>query len=136
MIIQAKRKAGRKARAVGAGLFALAALAALHAPAFGQSAQSPAAAAEDPIASDPDKVLVEVSLGDWQVRTSLAAKLSRKISDIPLTVKVAPDLADAVCPLDRGALDQQVVVSPTRTCAAKKTTEALEAEVRKVVPAQ
>ncbi|MCE7029823.1 hypothetical protein [Jiella avicenniae] len=100
------------------------------------SAQTAPAAADDPVAADEQSMLVEVSLGDWGVKTSLASKLSRKISDIPLTVTVSPDIAHEVCPIDRGDLDQQAVVSPRRTCAAKKTTEALESAVRDVVPAQ
>lgn len=100
----------------------------------GQGLAQPAISPEDdPIAGDPTSALVEVSLGDWSVKTSIAEKLSRKTSEIPLTVKVSPDIASDVCPLDAGDLEQQVVISPTRTCAAKKTTEALEAEVRKVV---
>ncbi len=100
----------------------------------GQSLAQPAISAEeDPIAVDPVDALVEVSLGDWEVKTSIAEKLSRKTSQIPLTVMVSPDIASDVCPVDAGDLEQQVTISPTRTCAAKKTTEALEAEVRKVV---
>ncbi|MBP0615511.1 hypothetical protein J6595_07960 [Jiella sp. KSK16Y-1] len=98
--------------------------------------QESAPEAVDPIAGDPATALVEVSLGDWKVKTAIADKLSRKVSDIPLTVKVSPEVAGDVCPLDRGDLDQQVVISPTRTCAAKKTSDALESEIRKVMPAQ
>lgn len=100
------------------------------------SAQTAPSQTIDPVLDDEQAMLVEVSLGDWGVKTSLASKLSRKISEIPLTVMVSPDIAHEVCPIDRGDLDQQAVVSPTRTCAAKKMTEALESAVRDVVPAQ
>ncbi|MBO0661127.1 hypothetical protein LQ948_00940 [Jiella sp. MQZ9-1] len=91
------------------------------------------ALSDDPIASDPKTAPVEVSLGDWTVKTAIAAKLSRKVSQIPLTVKVPPKIASEVCPQDSGDLEQQVIVSPTRTCAAKKATPALEDEVRKAI---
>ncbi|NDW07215.1 hypothetical protein [Jiella pacifica] len=100
------------------------------------SAQTETSSTSDPLASDEQSMLVEVSLGDWGVKTSLASKLSRKVSEIPLTVKVPSRVAREVCPIDRGDLEQQAVVSPTRTCAAKKMTDALESAVRDVVPAQ
>ncbi len=123
---------------VGAAGRALAglALAMLMISAHPAAAQDAAAPTEDPAALDPDTMMVEVSLGDWGVKTALASKLDRKISDIPLTVRVPPDVAHEVCPLDQSDLDQQAVVSPRRTCAAKKMTEALEAAVRDVLPAQ
>ena len=108
-------------------------LAAVGGPAVAQTAQAPV---EDLIADDPEAALVEVSLGDWELKTAIAEKFSRKISDIPLTVKVSPEIASEVCPLDEGDLAQQVVISPTRTCAAKKTSDALEAELSKVMPKQ
>lgn len=111
-------------------------LASVVASATAAAAQDGTSLIDDPAALDPEAMLVEVSLGDWGVKTALASKLSRKISEIPLTVRVSPDIAHEVCPLDRRDLDQQAVVSPSRTCAAKKMTEALEAAVRDVVPAQ
>ncbi|TFF21629.1 hypothetical protein E3C22_13105 [Jiella endophytica] len=120
-----------KTRATGSWMAAMLALAALTGPV---AAQTVGSVAEDPIEADPATALVEVSLGDWEVKNSIASKLSRKLSDIPLTVRVKPDIANDVCPLGRSDLDQQVAISPTRTCAAKKTSEALEAEVRKVIP--
>ena len=56
---------------------------------------------------------VEVSLGDWDVRTTIAKTLGAAVSDVPLTVSVETDL------------EQQAVTSPTRTCAAKSAVPEL-----------
>ncbi|MCQ0989422.1 hypothetical protein [Jiella marina] len=96
-------------------------------------AQETGEATDDPTLTDPDAALVEVSLGDWDVKTTLADHLSRKVSEIPLTVMVSQDIASEVCPQDPSDLQQQVVVSPSRTCAAKKATSALEEEVRRAI---
>ncbi|RFC66339.1 hypothetical protein DYI37_02495 [Fulvimarina endophytica] len=86
---------------------------------------------EDPIASDK----IDVSLGDWNVRTTIADKLSASISAIPLTVAVEPELASEVCPVREEDLEQQETVSAIRTCAAKSVNddlvEATKAEMDK-----
>lgn len=68
---------------------------------------------------------VEVSLGDWDVRTTIAKTLGAAVSDVPLTVSVEPDLASKVCPIKETDLEQQAVTSPTRTCAAKSAVPEL-----------
>lgn len=80
--------------------------------------------------------LVEVSLGDWGVKTSLARELAVSIADVPLTVAVPAALAADVCPVSDEDLEQQEVISPTRTCAAKNLTDGLREEVRKQVQPQ
>ncbi|NDV86850.1 hypothetical protein GTW51_09055 [Aurantimonas aggregata] len=80
--------------------------------------------------------LVEVSLGDWGVKTALAKDLSVGIADVPLTVAVPAALAADVCPVSGEDLEQQEVISPTRTCAAKSLTDGLRDEVRKQVQPQ
>ncbi|MEX6505441.1 hypothetical protein [Jiella sp. M17.18] len=77
--------------------------------------------------------MVEVSLGDWGVKTRLAADLSQEIGDIPLTVSVPADVASRVCPVGADDLEQQVVVSPTRTCTAKSASPALRDAVRRTI---
>ena len=114
------------------------ATAALTAIAFGAVVHSAAAQSQSP-SQDPAEAVgepsvgeqaVEVSLGDWEVKTKLASDLSRKISDIPLTVKVSEEVAAEVCPLGSDDLAQQATVNPTRTCAAKSMTDALRQAVR------
>ncbi|UIJ73950.1 hypothetical protein [Aurantimonas sp. HBX-1] len=80
--------------------------------------------------------LVEVSLGDWGVKTALARDLAVGIADVPLTVAVPEALAAEVCPVSDEDLEQQEVISPTRTCAAKSLTDGLRDEVRKQVQPQ
>jgi len=109
-------------------LTAAALLAGFASPRFAAAQNEPATAGEDR-AED----LVEVSLGDWGVKTRLASDLSRRISEIPLTISVPSDVASKVCPLDTSDLEQQGVVSPTRTCAAKTTSDELREEVRRVI---
>jgi hypothetical protein len=77
--------------------------------------------------------LVEVSLGDWGVKTTLARELNVGIADVPLTIAVPAEVAAEVCPVSSTDLDQQEVVSPTRTCAAKSLTDGLRSEVLKQV---
>ncbi len=84
------------------------------------------ASEEDPIASDQ----VDVSLGDWDVRTSISEQLDIAISDIPLTVSVEPDLASKICPVRESDLQQQEIVSAVRTCAAKSVNDDLLEAVR------
>ncbi|MCB8837772.1 hypothetical protein [Aurantimonas sp. VKM B-3413] len=108
-------------------LWATAALAVI---AFGGAVHPAAAQPEDP-AEIAREQGVEVSLGDWAVKTQLASDLSRKISDIPLTVRVPEDVAAEVCPLGSDDLAQQATVNPTRTCAAKSLTDALKEAVRR-----
>ncbi|WP_139798308.1 hypothetical protein [Fulvimarina manganoxydans] len=74
---------------------------------------------------------VEVSLGDWDVRTKIAESLNASVSDVPLTVSVEPDLASKVCPVKETDLEQQAVTSPTRTCAAKSAIPELIEAVKK-----
>lgn len=76
---------------------------------------------EDPIASDG----VDVSLGDWDVKTEISKQLDLSISDVPLTVSVEPDLASQICPVRESDLEQQEIVSAVRTCAAKSVTDDL-----------
>ena len=75
--------------------------------------------------------LVEVSLGDWAVKTTLAQDLGVGIAEIPLTVSVPAEVAADVCPVSSDDLEQQEIISPTRTCAAKRLTEGLRSEVEK-----
>ncbi|MEF2553534.1 hypothetical protein VQ042_19610 [Aurantimonas sp. A2-1-M11] len=95
--------------------------------------QHPAAAQVDlPVMDgEPGAELVEVSLGDWNLKTALASDLGIKASEIPLTISVSPELAGKVCPVSREDLAQQEVISPTRTCAAKEMTAELRDEVRR-----
>ena len=88
-----------------------------------------AAAAEN----DPTASAVEVSLGDWAVKNALARALQVKVSEVPLTVSVAPEIASAVCPLSHDDLEQQKVTSATRTCAAKRVSDELREAVRQQV---
>ncbi|MER0239616.1 hypothetical protein [Fulvimarina sp. MAC8] len=81
---------------------------------------------EDPISSEK----VDVSLGDWDVRTKISEELSVAISDLPLTIAIDPDLASEVCPVRESDLDQQETVSAVRTCAAKSVNEDLIAAVK------
>ncbi|MBB4001171.1 MAG: hypothetical protein V7704_14115 [Aurantimonas endophytica] len=110
--------------ALGLGLFL-----ALTGSGFAQVAE-PAADVENP------NGLVEVSLGDWGVKTALAKDLSMGIADVPLTISVPADMAAEVCPISDEDLEQQEVISPTRTCAAKSLTDGLRAEVRKQLQPQ
>lgn len=88
---------------------------------------APAAA----VAGDPiDSNLVDVSLGDWELKNKLASQLKVKVSQIPLTVAVTSDVASKVCPIGHDELDQQKVTSATRTCAAKQMTDELRETVR------
>ena len=87
--------------------------------------ENPAPDAENPAG------LVEVSLGDWGVKTALARELDVGIGDMPLTVAVPAEVAAEVCPISSDDLEQQEIISPTRTCAAKSLTESLRSEVQK-----
>ncbi|MDY8110571.1 hypothetical protein U0C82_15620 [Fulvimarina sp. 2208YS6-2-32] len=80
----------------------------------------------DAIVSD----LVDVSLGDWKVRTTLADGLSLSVSDVPLTIALPPELASEVCPIREQDLDQQETVAAVRTCAAKSVNPDLIEAVR------
>ena len=83
--------------------------------------------------NDPAATAVEVSLGDWEVKNALAKALQVKVSEIPLTVAVAPEIASAVCPLSHDDLEQQKATSATRTCAAKRVSDELREAVRQQV---
>lgn len=85
----------------------------------------PAADVENPAG------LVEVSLGDWGVKTTLANELEIGIGEVPLTVAVPAEIAAEVCPISSDDLEQQETISPTRTCAAKSLTDGLRSEVEK-----
>lgn len=84
----------------------------------------------DELADETDAGLVEVSLGDWKLKNELASDLGVTVSRIPLTVFVSPELASRACPISSDDLEQQQVISPTRTCAAKTMSDALRSEVR------
>ena len=108
-------------------------LALLLAGAMAAALQYPAAAQTEALALDgePGSEFVEVSLGDWDLKTALATDLGIKVSELPLTISVTPELAGKVCPISREDLAQQEVISPTRTCAAKEMTDELRDEVRR-----
>ena len=108
-------------------------LALVLAAAIATALQHPAAAqTEAPTMADElGSEFVEVSLGDWDLKNALATDLGIKVSEVPLTISVTPELAGKVCPISREDLAQQEVISPTRTCAAKEMTEELRDEVRR-----
>lgn len=96
---------------------------------------APAASAAEavplqPVGDPVDSNLVDVSLGDWELKNELASQLKVKVSQIPLTVAVPSDIASRACPIGNDELDQQKVTSATRTCAAKQLTDELRDEVR------
>ncbi|MEN3793343.1 hypothetical protein [Fulvimarina sp. MAC3] len=84
---------------------------------------------DDPIISN----LVDVSLGDWDVRTEISKQLDIAISDVPLTIVVEPELASEICPVRDSDLKQQQDVSAVRTCAAKSVNDDLLKAVRSSV---
>lgn len=126
-------------RAISTALLA-AALAAAS-PAAAQTQAQPQAPTEvapmpeplDPadLPDAPSPTMVEVSLGDWTLKNELASQLGVKVSQIPLTVAVSADLASKACPISSDDLEQQQVISPTRTCAAKTMSNELRDEVGK-----
>ncbi|KQT83399.1 hypothetical protein [Aurantimonas sp. Leaf443] len=98
-------------------------------PAFAQTQTAPTTVPSEVVDPGNPGNLVRVSIGDWSVKTGLASELGVKTSALPMTVSVSPEIAARVCPLGRDDLEQQKVVSATRTCAAKSATPELREAV-------